>query len=105
MPPSVFDIDAVPALAKLRALGTLADIPIGQLIGAGDVPPMVVEVRMAPVGDGWLWRAQETGGQWLPMPGSAWCRYEDVKEKLSTEMPLHRCEWWESEGEYDWQDC
>jgi hypothetical protein len=79
--------------------------PLGDLIGAGEVPPMTVEVRMAPAGEGWLARSQETSGQWIGVPGSAWCDYNDVKLKLSVSMPLHLCVWWEREGEYAWADC
>jgi hypothetical protein len=89
---SEFELD--PTLRKLRAIaGGRVHLPLGDLIGAGEVPPLCVEVRMAPPGMGWMMRMQESGGQWVDVAESTWCGFEDVKLKLSVSMPLHRVEW------------
>jgi hypothetical protein len=75
------------------------------LIGVTDVPPLVVELRMAPPGYGWMLRSQETCGQWISVPDSTWCDFESVKYQLSLHMPLHLVMWWERGGEYSWSDC
>jgi hypothetical protein len=107
MPMSEWDVELNESLRKLRLIAELRArtvIPLGDLIGSGEVPPMVVEVRMAPPGYGWLMRCAESGCAWVDVAGSTWCAFEDVKLKLSMEMPLHRVEWFEQGGEYSWMD-
>jgi len=94
-------------LGKLRAIAELRArtvLPLGDLIGAGEVAPCVVEVRMAPPGYGWLCRSQESGGQWISVPDSTWCSFEDVKLRLSASWPMHLCVWFESDEAFSWFD-
>ena len=106
MPPQLeFELDE--NLRKLRLIAELRArtvVPLGDLIGAGEVPPCVVEVRMGPPGMGWMMRMQETGGQWVDVAESTWCGFEDVKLRLSVSMPLHLCVWHERNDDYFWTD-
>jgi hypothetical protein len=108
MPPETFDIELNESLRKLRLIAEMRArtcVPLGDLIGAGEVSPLVVEVRMAPPGYGWLMRMQESGGVWVDVPESTWCDYSDVKLRLSVSMPMHLCIWYEEGGDYAWADC